>query len=100
MIAICGVVHYWWLVKKDITQPFIYGCALAALLAFRAAQAIVHSGRGGAGIGEFGHCGYNQRGENICRRSALMKCRSATSAAGRTLPDRCPVFPAFTAALD
>jgi methionine sulfoxide reductase heme-binding subunit len=39
VVAICGVVHYWWLVKKDITQPFIYGCVLAALLAFRVVQA-------------------------------------------------------------
>ena len=38
-IAICGVVHYWWLVKKDITQPVIYGGVLAALLAFRVVQA-------------------------------------------------------------
>jgi sulfoxide reductase heme-binding subunit YedZ len=39
VIAICGVVHYWWLVKKDVTQPLIYGSVLAALLAFRAVQA-------------------------------------------------------------
>ena len=38
-IAICGVIHYWWLVKKDITQPVIYGSVLAALLAFRVVQA-------------------------------------------------------------
>lgn len=34
-IAGLGVVHYWWLVKKDITQPLIYGCVLAILLAAR-----------------------------------------------------------------
>jgi sulfoxide reductase heme-binding subunit YedZ len=33
--AAAGVVHFWWLVKKDITQPFIYGCILAGLLAYR-----------------------------------------------------------------
>ena len=34
-IAICGVIHYWWLVKKDVTQPMIYGGVLAALLGYR-----------------------------------------------------------------
>jgi len=35
VIAICGVIHYWWLVKKDVTQPMIYAAVLACLLAFR-----------------------------------------------------------------
>ncbi len=35
LIAVLGVLHYWWLVKKDITQPLIYGCALTILLATR-----------------------------------------------------------------
>ena len=38
-IAICGVVHYWWLVKKDVTQPLIYGSVLAVLLGYRLVQA-------------------------------------------------------------
>jgi methionine sulfoxide reductase heme-binding subunit len=33
--ASLGVVHYWWLVKKDITQPLIYACVLSVLLAMR-----------------------------------------------------------------
>lgn len=33
--AVGGVVHYWWLVKKDITQPLIYGTILALLLGYR-----------------------------------------------------------------
>lgn len=37
LIAIGGVVHYWWLVKKDITQPAIYALVLAVLLGFRLA---------------------------------------------------------------
>lgn len=36
-IAVGGVVHYLWLVKKDITQPVLYGLALAALLGIRLA---------------------------------------------------------------
>ena len=34
-IAIGGVIHYWWLVKKDITQPLIYALSLALLLGLR-----------------------------------------------------------------
>lgn len=33
--AICGVLHYWWLVKRDITQPLIYALVLTLLLAYR-----------------------------------------------------------------
>jgi len=33
--AIFAVVHYWWLVKKDITQPLIYAVILTALLGYR-----------------------------------------------------------------
>jgi sulfoxide reductase heme-binding subunit YedZ len=39
VLAICGVVHYWWLVKRDITQPAIYALALAMLLGYRVASA-------------------------------------------------------------
>jgi sulfoxide reductase heme-binding subunit YedZ len=35
-ISMFGVVHYWWLVKKDITEPLIYALILAALLGIRA----------------------------------------------------------------
>lgn len=35
-ISILGVVHYWWLVKKDITLPVIYAALLALLLGIRA----------------------------------------------------------------
>lgn len=34
-IAILAVVHYWWLVKADITEPLIYALILAALLGLR-----------------------------------------------------------------
>jgi sulfoxide reductase heme-binding subunit YedZ len=33
--AIAAVVHYWWLVKKDITDPLIYAAILGVLLGFR-----------------------------------------------------------------
>jgi len=35
LIAVLGVIHYWWLVKKDITQPLIYALILAILLSTR-----------------------------------------------------------------
>jgi len=34
-IAILGVLHYWWLVKRDVTQPAIYAAVLAVLLGSR-----------------------------------------------------------------
>jgi len=34
-IAIAGVIHYSWLVKKDLTQPLIFAALLTLLLAAR-----------------------------------------------------------------
>lgn len=34
-IAVLGVWHYWWQVKKDIREPLIYAAILAALLGWR-----------------------------------------------------------------
>lgn len=34
-IAAAGVIHYWWLVKRDITQPAIYALVLSLLLGYR-----------------------------------------------------------------
>ncbi len=36
LAAIAGVVHYWWLVKADITVPRRYAIAVAVLLGIRA----------------------------------------------------------------
>lgn len=35
VIALLGVIHYLWLVKKDMTEPLIYGGVLLLLLALR-----------------------------------------------------------------
>jgi methionine sulfoxide reductase heme-binding subunit len=35
LIAILGVLHFWWLVKKDVTEPFYYAAALTLLLGIR-----------------------------------------------------------------
>ena len=36
VIAIFGVVHYWWLVKLDVTLPAVYAALLVLLLGIRA----------------------------------------------------------------
>jgi sulfoxide reductase heme-binding subunit YedZ len=34
-IAVLGVWHYWWGVKKDIREPLAFACVLAVLLGYR-----------------------------------------------------------------
>ncbi len=33
--AVCGVIHYYWLVKSDVRKPLFYGAVVAILLAWR-----------------------------------------------------------------
>lgn len=35
LIGILGVVHYWWLVKRDLTQPIIYAVIVTVFLVAR-----------------------------------------------------------------
>lgn len=35
LIAILGVIHFWWLVKKDIREPILFASVLFILLAIR-----------------------------------------------------------------
>jgi methionine sulfoxide reductase heme-binding subunit len=35
-IAILAILHFWWLVKKDISEPLLYASILAVLLGLRA----------------------------------------------------------------
>jgi sulfoxide reductase heme-binding subunit YedZ len=42
--GVVAVVHYWWLVKADVTRPLTYGAVVVALLAFRAYRAVPNSG--------------------------------------------------------
>jgi sulfoxide reductase heme-binding subunit YedZ len=48
--AVAGVIHYVWLVKKDIRQPMIYALVLTALLGYRVFAAVLkrYSSRQGA----------------------------------------------------
>jgi sulfoxide reductase heme-binding subunit YedZ len=38
--TILGVIHFVWRVKKDVTEPAIYGAVLAALLGFRLVRSL------------------------------------------------------------
>src|SRR5260370_38457295 len=33
--AVCGVIHYYWLVKSDVRKPFFYGAVVAIVLLWR-----------------------------------------------------------------
>jgi sulfoxide reductase heme-binding subunit YedZ len=35
LVALLGVLHFWWLVKRDITEPALFGIAYLVLMAFR-----------------------------------------------------------------
>ena len=35
LIALLGVWHFWWQVKKDVSQPLLYACGLSILLGYR-----------------------------------------------------------------
>lgn len=35
VIGPLGVLHFWWMVKRDVTEPAVYGLLLAVLLGFR-----------------------------------------------------------------
>lgn len=39
LIAILGVTHFWWLVKKDIREPLLFATILTVLLLFRIREA-------------------------------------------------------------
>lgn len=36
VVAVVGVIHYWWLVKADVTDPAYYAGVLLLLLSYRA----------------------------------------------------------------
>ncbi len=38
VVAMLGVLHYWWLVKRDLTEPMLYALVVAALLGARLAR--------------------------------------------------------------
>jgi methionine sulfoxide reductase heme-binding subunit len=52
--AACGVVHYLWLVKADLTEPLIYAGVLAFLLAVRVALKVSSRRRSAPAAGRRG----------------------------------------------
>lgn len=40
VVGVAAVVHYWWLVKADVTDPRFYAIIVGALLAFRLKEAL------------------------------------------------------------
>lgn len=44
LIAVLGVVHYWWLVKKDVREPLVYAAVLAVLLGIRILRRLPNAG--------------------------------------------------------
>jgi methionine sulfoxide reductase heme-binding subunit len=50
VIAVLGVIHYYWLVKSNVRKPLFYGALVAILLAWRLATWLIgRRGRPGAG---------------------------------------------------
>lgn len=45
VIAPLGVMHFWWMVKKDVTEPALYAAVLAALLGYRVAARLAERRR-------------------------------------------------------
>lgn len=43
--AICGVIHYYWLVKSDIRKPVFYGSLVSILLVWRFGDWLVKRGK-------------------------------------------------------
>jgi methionine sulfoxide reductase heme-binding subunit len=42
VIAVLGVIHYYWLVKSDVRKPLFYGALVAILLAWRLATWLIN----------------------------------------------------------
>lgn len=45
LIAPLGVLHFWWMVKKDVTEPAVYAVILAVLLGYRLAMKLAERWR-------------------------------------------------------
>jgi methionine sulfoxide reductase heme-binding subunit len=43
--GVCGVIHYYWLVKSAVLRPLIYGAIVAALLLWRLGDWLLRRGR-------------------------------------------------------
>ena len=46
--AVCGVIHYYWLVKSDVRKPLFYGALFAILLLWRLGNWLMRRGKSAA----------------------------------------------------
>lgn len=46
--AVCGVIHYYWLVKSDVRKPLFYGALFAILLLWRLGNWLLRRGKSAA----------------------------------------------------
>jgi sulfoxide reductase heme-binding subunit YedZ len=97
-IAVAGVLHYWWLVKKDITEPATFAAILGVLLTARVLHGIAksHSGGPSAGVAD------SMASRSTAKRTAVGPSTVAApflarrSLAAVTAPEQCPPQPAVT----
>jgi sulfoxide reductase heme-binding subunit YedZ len=61
VIAPLGALHYWFMVKRDITQPAIYAVILAVLLGYRIVAKLRAARRGAAPAPRFSRAGESLR---------------------------------------
>jgi methionine sulfoxide reductase heme-binding subunit len=57
--AICGVIHYYWLVKSAVLRPLIYGAIVAVLLLWRVGDWFIRRGRAIPGAAKTQHAPAN-----------------------------------------
>ena len=53
VLAPLGVLHFWWMVKKDVTEPAVYAVILTALLGYRVALKLIERRRSDTSSGGF-----------------------------------------------
>jgi sulfoxide reductase heme-binding subunit YedZ len=51
VIAPLGVLHFWWMVKKDVTEPAVYALILTVLLGYRLAAKLAERRRAIQNVG-------------------------------------------------
>ena len=78
--AMLGVVHYWWLVKADISRPLAYGAIVATLLATRLVSRLKPKLRHAVPAPHALTRGDPSAGAAACARDALPRVRDVRQA--------------------
>jgi sulfoxide reductase heme-binding subunit YedZ len=91
-IAILAVLHFWWLVKKDIREPLLYAVILAVLLGIR----LYYRKSGGRAHGIASAAAKPQLGETTLKREFIMSPAARYYLYALHMLDRfAPVIPPF-----